>query len=357
MISLPQNSSKTIHPYISERIQDLHNGLYPKNHLWGVDIFDQEKNFPSRIVPKMKLPTFVNRLFKRLLLSNSSPGLDIELSALNHSYSNSVIYSVCGPLSFVRIFGKAKLFCWVFSEPKDSTRSFFHPYNPKNLEKYSGILCLTPTAEKYFSQFAPSKFIPWCVDTEIFDGKSPEKKTEKPFFLASGKTGRDYGTLIDAANKIQSEIRIIGPKDHKPKAIPQNVKWVETSTNPPDQAINYPTLREWYSQCIAVCIPLSGDADDTCGYTNMLEAMAMRKPVLMTQSGCLHINPETNGFGIQIKPRDAEGWAHAMNHLHHDHEKALGMGNRGRKIVEQDFTIERFNNDVLRFVDTILEKS
>ena len=48
------------------------------------------------------------------------------------------------------------------------------------------------------------------------------------------------------------------------------------------------TLKEWYAQSLAVCIPLSGDADDTCGYTNMLEAMAMRKPVLMTQSGCLH---------------------------------------------------------------------
>ena len=61
--------------------------------------------------------------------------------------------------------------------------------------------------------------------------------------------------------------------------LPPNVKWLNTSEDPPDQAIDYPTLREWYAQCIGVCIPLSGDAEDTCGYTNMLEAMAMRKPV------------------------------------------------------------------------------
>ena len=83
----------------------------------------------------------------------------------------------------------------------------------------------------------------------------------------------------------------------------------------------------------------------------------MRKPVLMTQSGCLHINPKTDGFGMQIKPRDARCWADAMNHLQEDHEKALELGNRGREIVELDFTIERFNNDVLRFIDTILNKS
>ena len=56
---------------------------------------------------------------------------------------------------------------------------------------------------------------------------------------------------------------------------------------PPDQAIDYLTLKTWYEQCSAVCIPLSGDADDTCGYTNMLEAMAMAKPVIDDRSGCL----------------------------------------------------------------------
>ena len=85
--------------------------------------------------------------------------------------------------------------------------------------------------------------------------------------------------------------------------------------------------------------------------------MAMRKPVIMTQSGCLHINPETHGFGIQIKPRDAQGWTHAMNHLQEDHEKVLEMGKRGRKIVERDFTIERFNQEVIEFIETILKKS
>ena len=162
---------------------------------------------------------------------------------------------------------------------------------------------------------------------------------------------------MKAANYTNAEIRIIGPRVQKPRDLPSNVNWIDTSSNPPDQAIDYPTLKEWYAQCTAVCIPLSGDANDTCGYTNVLEAMAMRKPVLMTRSGCLHINPQSDGFGIQIKPRDVRGWTQAMNRLHKDHEKALYMGNRGRKIVERDFTIERFNKDVLDFIETILNKS
>ena len=119
----------------------------------------------------------------------------------------------------------------------------------------------------------------------------------------------------------------------------------------------YSAKCEWYSQSIGICIPLNGDADDTCGYTNMLEGMAMQKPILMTQSGSLHIDPETEGFGIRIKPRDAEDWAQAMNHLLHDREKALQMGNRGREIVERDFRIERFNKNVIEFIENILNEA
>ncbi len=351
------NSAKILHPYINKRIQQLQKYLYPRNHLWGIDIFNlsQKENF--NLISNWNIPTSVCRTFKKIFFSQFSPGINVEIPSLICSFRNSLIYSVCGPLSLVRAYGKAKVFAWVFSPPKREIRNPLDPYYPSNLERYSGFLCLTPDAEKYFSMFAPSKFIPWCVDQDMFDGKPPLQNPENPFFLASGKTGRDYETLVKTANYINTEIRIIGPSIQRPRDLPPNVNWIDTSSDPPDQAIDYPTLREWYAQCTAVCIPLNGDADDTCGYTNMLEAMAMRKPVMMTQSGCLHISPETDGFGFQIKPRDIRGWVDAMNHLHKDHKKALAMGYRGREIVERDFTIDRFNQDILGFIETILNKS
>jgi glycosyltransferase involved in cell wall biosynthesis len=244
----------------------------------------------------------------------------------------------------------------VFRKPDANNRPLINSYSINSLKNSSGIFCLTPKAEEYYSKYSSSKFIPWCVDMELFDGKPPKTASDKPLFLATGKTYRDYKTLVNGAKGIDAELRIIGPTQQKPNQLPPNIKWIDTSSDPPDQAIDYPTLQEWYAQCIAVCIPLSGDADDTCGYTNMLEAMAMRKPVLMTRSGCLHINPETDGFGMEIKAGDAEGWTHAMNHVHKQHKQALRMGNRGREIVERDFTIDRFNQDVLYFVKSIIEK-
>jgi glycosyltransferase involved in cell wall biosynthesis len=320
-----------------------------------VDIFHTIDNLKSNLLQEFHskhLDKF-DHIISKFIFSGFS-NFNRELSLILNN-KKSMVYSVSGPFSLRFNYKKPKVYAWVFRQPTQP-QSLFSPYHPDNLLKHSGFICLTPKAENYFSQFAPAKFIPWAVDLDFFDGRSPKQKPKIPFFLATGKTGRDYRTLIKAAYLVDSEIRIIGPSIQKPKILPSNVTWIDTSSDPPDQAIDYATLREWYAQCTAVCIPLSGDADDTCGYTNMLEAMAMCKPVLMTQSGCLHINAETDGFGIQIKPRDAQGWTQAMKHLHEDHEKALEMGNRGRGIVEQDFTIERFNHDVLEFIETILNE-
>ena len=321
--------------------------------MWGTDAFSPIDHLNDNLIEFNEFGVFskFDQILSRYIFNGHST-FSRELTIFFHSLKSCNFYSVSGPCSLNLHLAKTNLFAWVFRAPIGK-QSILSPFHPSNLRKHSGFLCLTPNAEKFFSQYAPSKFIPWCVDLDMFNGKSPREKPAKDFFLATGKTGRDYHTLIEAAYRTEAEIRIIGPKHQKPFDIPENVRWIDSSMNPPDQAIDYPTLREWYAQCIAVCIPLSGDADDTCGYTNMLEAMAMRKPVLITKSGCLHINPEIDGFGIQIKPRDSQGWSHALNYMLSNHEKTLAMGNRGREIVEHDFTIERFNNDVSHFIKNI----
>ena len=345
------------HPYLEKRLSE---NYYPSHHKWASEAVVQHPAWDAKLLTtsKFKIPQKLELFLDKTVFKGSS-GSNVELSAWKAAKNSDLIYSISGPLALAHLYPK-KLVSWVFTEPPALGRGFklaHRAYKPYNLRSNAGFLCLTPKAEEYYSRFAPSKFIPWCVDLGLFDGAPAKKIPKKPFFLATGKTYRDYATLVKAAKNIAAEIRIIGPTTQKPENLPSNVNWIDTSSNPPDQAIDYPTLREWYAQCIAVCIPLSGDADDTCGYTNMLEAMAMRKPVLMTQSGCLHINPETDGFGIQIKPKDTLGWTSAMNHLQEDHEKALSMGNRGREIVERDFTIKRFNQDVLEFIETISNKN
>jgi glycosyltransferase involved in cell wall biosynthesis len=302
------------------------------------------------------LPEILNKLINRLLLGGKSD-LKNELNAWREAKRANLIYSVCGPLSLSRFYKNCQILSWVFRTPDENKKMPLDPYLDTNLREHAGFLCLTPNAEKYFSQFAPSRFIPWCVDMDLFDGKPYKSLPNNPFFLATGKTGRDYETLVKAAYTTKAEIKIIGPKHQRPTNIPSNVKWIDTSIDPPDQAIDYLTLKKWYAQCTAVCIPLSGDADDTCGYTNMLEGMAMRKPILMSRSGCLHIDPDSRKFGLLVSPRDYCGWSNAMNHIMDNPKLCKSYGDNGRRIVEKEFTIERFNRDVISFInDTLTHK-
>jgi len=269
-----------------------------------------------------------------------------------------MIYSVCGPLVLVRCFRQAKLVSWVFREPPNlgtRPRLAHAAYHSKNLSAHTGFLCLTQKAEATFGKYAPSSFLPWCVDLDMFDGKPAKALPKRPFFLSTGKTQRDFSTLVQAACNVDAEIRIIGPASLRPTKLPANLCWIDTTLDPPDQAIDYPTLREWYAQCIGVCIPLTGDADDTCGYTNLLEGMAMSKPVLMTKSGCLDLDPEAEGCGLWIRPKDIEDWTVKMNLLIEKPNLAAKMGEKGRKIAERNFSPERFDTNVVDFLKKLMK--
>ena len=344
-----------LHPYLEGRDIDIISGKYPYQHSWACISLSRSSNFTTEVITpsNFNFPQSIIKIINRVFFPRSA-GFNYEFG-LSEKYRHlDLIYSVSGPLSSVNRLKKTKLVSWVFRPPAKNPTNPFDPYHKSNLKKNHGFLCLTPTAEKYFSHFAPSRFIPWCVDLDLFDGNPPLNQEVAPFFLATGKTERDYKTLIESCKMSNINLRIIGPADQKPNDLPENIMWVSTSTDPPDQAIDYKTLREWYAQCLGVCIPLKGDPEDTCGYTNLLEAMAMRKPVIMTKSGCLHINPAARKCGILVNPNDSSGWASAMNELSQNSTLRKELGNKGRDIAEKEFAPYKFDSAVKEFLYLVL---
>lgn len=347
-----------LHPYLEQRRPDIEKGLYPRQHLWGIDAIEKMESWQATLLSTSTtiMPGILEKLINRYLF-RSSPGARVEIAAWKAFRSFDLVFSVCGPLSLAKFRKKTKLVSWVFGMQNCNSSHSRHPYSKENLNSHAGFLCLTPKAQRDFYPFAKADFIPWCVDLKLFDGEPAKEKPKHPFFLATGKTGRDYQTLIEASKYVEAEIKIIGPLNQRPPEAPHNVTWINSTTDPPDQAIDYPTLRKWYSQCIAVCIPLSGDAEDTCGYTNLLEGMAMAKPILMTKSGCLHFNLEERGLGTLIRPQDSKGWATAMNFLLDNTKEANALGKTGRLIAEKEFSIERFEKKTISFLQQIVDST
>ena len=223
-----------LHPYLESRRQEIEVGLYPKNHLWGIDALENSKKFDVNFIikDKIRIPTLLEKLLDRSIFRNS-PGTKAELSAYFALKKSDFIYSVCGPLGITKLFPN-KVLAWTFKIPSPSLKKSIQlSYSENNLRKSAGFFCLTPRAANYFNQFATSIFIPWCVDMDLFNGKTDtDDEFPEPFFLATGKTERDYGTLIKSAHKVAAEIRIIAPNYQKPSQLPSNINWVNSSSDP-----------------------------------------------------------------------------------------------------------------------------
>jgi len=223
-----------------------------------------------------------------------------------------------------------------------------------NLSGCDGILCLTKKCESAYKVNSPRskvKYIPWGVDTRLF---FPNTKSSNEYFLAGGKTRRDYRTFLEACSKTSANFRIIAPDwSMENVQIPSNVTYLKTDPNIPDGTISYPDLRNWYTGCIATCIPLYGDPEDTSGYTNLLEAMGMGKPILMTRSGALDIDIEEQEIGFWIEPQDPDHWVSTIDYIRANPEISLAMGARAIKLATSFYNSNRFEKDVARFVGSL----
>ena len=75
--------------------------------------------------------------------------------------------------------------------------------------------------------------------------------------------------------------------------------------------------------------------------TSLLDAMAMKKPIVSTTAGGIPEIVEDCVNGILVPPKDPEALATAIIRLVEDDALRFRYGNAGRRIVEERFTVDR----------------
>ncbi len=204
--------------------------------------------------------------------------------------------------------------------------------------------------------------IPYQVDTEFWQ---PQAVSEEPLVVSVGLEYRDYATLFRAV--AGSDIRVvIGAASHWShhgfggEAPPPNVQVGR---------FDYTTLRDLYARASIVVVPLV-DVDNQAGITTILEAMAMGKPLIVTQSlgqtdvvedrrrtsrGGLRSRPASltrliaerlgipvEATGFYVAPGDADGLRRAIDYLLVHPEDRARLGASGRRVAQELFTVEHF---------------
>jgi glycosyltransferase involved in cell wall biosynthesis len=82
--------------------------------------------------------------------------------------------------------------------------------------------------------------------------------------------------------------------------------------------------------------------------TSILDAMALRKPVVATHAGGIPETVQDGVTGLLVPPRDAAALAQAIRHLLQHPELQVRFGEAGRHRVEQGFTAERMARQTMQ---------
>jgi glycosyltransferase involved in cell wall biosynthesis len=193
---------------------------------------------------------------------------------------------------------------------------------------------------RHYLQLSPHRitlFREQHTDIRFFTpGQSSIK--ERPLIGSGGLESRDYHTLAAAVDGLDADVRVsaVSP-DAKassrimPKVLPNNMvcryhDWHE--------------LRQLYRDSTVVVVSLL-DHNYQAGLTTLFEALACRRPVIMTRTPGLVEEVIDGGYIIGVPPGDAQAMRRAIVDLLNNPEKAEALAQKG-----YDFVMKQHNHNV-----------
>lgn len=229
---------------------------------------------------------------------------------------------------------------------------------------HTGIIALTPAAADQARKMAPKVKVShasWGVDLNFF----PLLPYDPKWFMSCGITERDHATLCAGSALTQAPIRIICP------GLPKNLKWpqnvqvvdgVQLINGAPGWAGENKKLSfrdlllDQYEHCAASLTIVRYDPIEkiACGFTAILEAMAMARPLIVTRTGAMpgELDVEKAGCGLHVPPKDPAAIAAAIDQLAKEPELARKMGERGRELCAGHYSGAQHARRLHEFFET-----
>ena len=186
------------------------------------------------------------------------------------------------------------------------------------------------------------------------DEYRPAPLPESTSFLMVARLLRTKGIVeyLEAARRIKAHhedvvFRLAGGFDDGPAAISEE----EFETLNADGAVEFlgylDDVRGALAQASVLVLPSYREGTPR----TVLEAMAMGRPVVVTDvPGCRQtVEPGENGF--LVAPRDIHGLARAMTHFIGEPELVRSMGEKGRALAQERFDVRDVSETLLKILD------
>lgn len=163
--------------------------------------------------------------------------------------------------------------------------------------------------------------------------------------LSVGAAGHDLETLVNAARYLRhAEVVIVGElPEALQRRLPPNVRLAARELG----ELAPQALQALYDEACVVAVTHHG-TEHPHGLNATVEAMAMARPVVLTESRGIDIDPAEGGFGARVPPHDARRLAHALAGFVADPLAALRSGLQAHAQAVRHFNSHRMACDLAR---------
>ena len=196
-------------------------------------------------------------------------------------------------------------------------------------------------------QMQPEKFVflptPWTTPADA------PSASDNGYILALGQSGRDYSTLLQAAQGTELPIVIVAG----------NASALGGVEVPSHITVKHNTGHEETNALVAGatlhCIPLK-DGNYSAGQTVLLRAMAQRKAVVVSDTSGVRDYVRNNETAVLVPPGDADALQAALLRLWNDASERERIGKQAARAAQNEFGFARFTEHLVRLArdfDTI----
>ncbi len=319
--------------------------LMPRQHVWGVDSLAEDGHSVS--IAPYEEPAERGMLAKMSKKSRYVLGqLDQELFAIRQS----------ADLYYSADQGSARGLALLQAKPVISVvhhKSDAGALGLTTTRRHAGLVCLSEHVRSMLPTEVRRRSIvaPWGPDLGSGLYVSVD---ESGGILSAGKSNRDLPTLVAALARSGDGARVYDPF-RRITSPPKNVTIVQPGHSEEDPAAPGVYLARKVISDIArasvVAIPVL-DPDRLTGLTEINDALALGKPMVVTRSPYLPIDIEASNCGIFVDPGDVDGWVRALQQLQ-DADVRREMGLNARKFAEQSWNYSLWNDTLRNFVNSV----
>ena len=189
--------------------------------------------------------------------------------------------------------------------------------------------------------------VPYYADGAFWQ---PRLESEERLVVSAGREHRDYETLVRACADPGIAVYIADGSVHspqanhrKPQGLPANVR---------AGFADYLALRELYARAAVVAVPLI-ENDFQAGVTTILEAMAMGKAVIVSDTSGQKDVIEDGVTGMTVPPGDHARLSEAIRLLLDSPAERRRLGRNARDAFESRFTLDNYAATLLDHMQAI----